>query len=300
MLPGSPGDSTGRMGIDRTKIALERMGLGRSPRRRGRSRRRCGRGWPASSACPACWRLRPARWRRSCCRHRASLRSNGACWLAILGADRIREDKYERAFHARGRSYHDLLRLRAGDLASAPDAVVYPRCERGGAERARLRLRTVRRRRAIRRRHQRGRRRDAAARQPQSGAFGRSLRHGSRGEHRCGVVHRDGRSRHRRTHFGEGAAGERVHARPFPAILRVLHARRLDRASRRGTDLQPLRQGGGLAGRRRTRDTARHAAQCGFPGIGRRASPDRSCRRLRGCVRHRYPRRPCGCIRCPR
>src|SRR5262249_15290204 len=38
----------------------------------------------------------------------------------------VREDKYERAFHARGRSYHDLLRLRAGDLSDAPDAVVYP------------------------------------------------------------------------------------------------------------------------------------------------------------------------------
>jgi alkyldihydroxyacetonephosphate synthase len=46
---------------------------------------------------------------------------------ALLGPDRVREDKYERAFHARGRSYQDLLRLRAGDLSDAPDAVVYPR-----------------------------------------------------------------------------------------------------------------------------------------------------------------------------
>ncbi|MGA7713365.1 MAG: FAD-binding oxidoreductase [Rhizomicrobium sp.] len=45
----------------------------------------------------------------------------------IVGADRVREDKYERAFHALGRSYYDLLRLRAGDLTSAPDAVIYPR-----------------------------------------------------------------------------------------------------------------------------------------------------------------------------
>ncbi|HEY1960962.1 MAG TPA: FAD-binding oxidoreductase [Rhizomicrobium sp.] len=45
----------------------------------------------------------------------------------LLDADRVREDKYERAFHARGQSYHDLLRLRAGDLSDAPDAVVYPR-----------------------------------------------------------------------------------------------------------------------------------------------------------------------------
>lgn len=45
----------------------------------------------------------------------------------IVGEDRVRDDKYERAFHARGRSYHDLLYLRAGDLAVAPDAVIYPR-----------------------------------------------------------------------------------------------------------------------------------------------------------------------------
>ncbi len=45
---------------------------------------------------------------------------------AVLGTDRVHEDNYERAFHARGKSYHDLLRLRAGDLSDAPDAVVYP------------------------------------------------------------------------------------------------------------------------------------------------------------------------------
>ena len=45
----------------------------------------------------------------------------------ILGAERVRDDTYERAFHARGRSYHDLIQLRAGDLAAVPDAVLYPR-----------------------------------------------------------------------------------------------------------------------------------------------------------------------------
>ncbi len=45
----------------------------------------------------------------------------------MLGQDRVRDDNYERAFHALGRSYHDLIRLRAGDLSSAPDAVLYPR-----------------------------------------------------------------------------------------------------------------------------------------------------------------------------
>ena len=50
-------------------------------------------------------------------------------FAAILGADRVRSDNYERAFHALGRSYYDLLRLRAGDLSVAPDAVLYPRGE---------------------------------------------------------------------------------------------------------------------------------------------------------------------------
>ncbi|HEV2562846.1 MAG TPA: FAD-binding oxidoreductase [Rhizomicrobium sp.] len=48
-------------------------------------------------------------------------------FVSLLGADRVRDDTYERAFHARGRSYHDILHLRAGDLSLAPDAVLYPR-----------------------------------------------------------------------------------------------------------------------------------------------------------------------------
>jgi alkyldihydroxyacetonephosphate synthase len=39
---------------------------------------------------------------------------------------KISTDAFERAMHARGRSYHDLLHLRAGNLEFAPDAVVYP------------------------------------------------------------------------------------------------------------------------------------------------------------------------------
>ena len=46
---------------------------------------------------------------------------------AIVGASQLRESSAERAFHARGRSYRDLLCLRAGDLSDAPDAVIYPR-----------------------------------------------------------------------------------------------------------------------------------------------------------------------------
>jgi alkyldihydroxyacetonephosphate synthase len=46
---------------------------------------------------------------------------------AIVGAEQARDDTLERAFHALGRSYHDLLRLRSGAIPSAPDLVVYPR-----------------------------------------------------------------------------------------------------------------------------------------------------------------------------
>jgi alkyldihydroxyacetonephosphate synthase len=50
--------------------------------------------------------------------------------VARTAADRVHTDAYERAFHAMGRSYHDLVRLRGGDLRSAPDAVVYPESAR--------------------------------------------------------------------------------------------------------------------------------------------------------------------------
>jgi alkyldihydroxyacetonephosphate synthase len=46
---------------------------------------------------------------------------------SIAGADQVRTGDHERAFHARGKSYHDLLHLRAGALDVVPDAVVYPR-----------------------------------------------------------------------------------------------------------------------------------------------------------------------------
>ncbi len=48
-------------------------------------------------------------------------------FIQAIGVDRVRDDTYERAFHALGDSYHDLLRLRSGDLSTAPDAVLYPR-----------------------------------------------------------------------------------------------------------------------------------------------------------------------------
>jgi alkyldihydroxyacetonephosphate synthase len=46
--------------------------------------------------------------------------------VAGIGGDNVREDAFERASHTRGKSYHDLLHLRAGRLDDAPDAVAYP------------------------------------------------------------------------------------------------------------------------------------------------------------------------------
>ncbi len=44
----------------------------------------------------------------------------------ITDTERVTTEPRERAYHARGRGYHDLLHLRAGKLGTAPDAVVYP------------------------------------------------------------------------------------------------------------------------------------------------------------------------------
>jgi len=46
--------------------------------------------------------------------------------VAAVGAEHVRDDRLARVSHAAGRGYHDLVRLRAGQLAGAPDAVVYP------------------------------------------------------------------------------------------------------------------------------------------------------------------------------
>ncbi|HLL87004.1 MAG TPA: FAD-binding protein, partial [Thermoleophilaceae bacterium] len=45
---------------------------------------------------------------------------------ALVGAQHVGEDRLARASHAAGKSYDDLVRLRAGDARTAPDAVVRP------------------------------------------------------------------------------------------------------------------------------------------------------------------------------
>ena len=50
-------------------------------------------------------------------------------FVALLGADRVRQSDEERVRHAGGRAAPDRLRLRTGDLSHAPDAVLYPRSQ---------------------------------------------------------------------------------------------------------------------------------------------------------------------------
>jgi alkyldihydroxyacetonephosphate synthase len=46
--------------------------------------------------------------------------------VAAVGGEHVRDDRETRIRHAVGRSYPDLVRIRAGDASSAPDAVVLP------------------------------------------------------------------------------------------------------------------------------------------------------------------------------
>ena len=45
---------------------------------------------------------------------------------AVVGDEHVRTDHETRVFHAAGKSYPDLVRLRSGDGSGAPDAVLYP------------------------------------------------------------------------------------------------------------------------------------------------------------------------------
>ncbi|MEM1348964.1 MAG: FAD-binding oxidoreductase [Myxococcota bacterium] len=54
--------------------------------------------------------------------------------VSALERARVRTDRFERLFHAVGKSYWDVLRLRRGDVPCAPDVVVYPQGEGEVAE----------------------------------------------------------------------------------------------------------------------------------------------------------------------
>ncbi len=49
-----------------------------------------------------------------------------AALVGAVGADAVRDDRLERVTHAAGKGYVDLVRMRAGEPAGAPDAIVLP------------------------------------------------------------------------------------------------------------------------------------------------------------------------------
>ena len=140
------------------------LGLGlRGPAARAR-RGRAGRG--RRSRAP---RLRPAdverpvRARgRASCRRRASSRPPRSAAIC-------RSDPYERAAHAYGKAYRDVVRAFRGRFDHPPDVVAHPRDE-GELERCSTGAPARRRGDPVRRRHERGRRRRAAVADGYAGA----------------------------------------------------------------------------------------------------------------------------------
>ena len=53
-------------------------------------------------------------------------RNTRAALEEIVGAGAVRDDRLERVAHAAGKGYVDLVRMRAGTPAGAPDAIVLP------------------------------------------------------------------------------------------------------------------------------------------------------------------------------
>ena len=45
----------------------------------------------------------------------------------LLGEQRVKVDRFERIFHAKGRGYCDLIKIRRGEISPIPDAVIYPK-----------------------------------------------------------------------------------------------------------------------------------------------------------------------------
>ena len=83
---------------------------------------------------------------------------------AAGGDARVSSTDEDRVRHAAGSGYPDLIRLRSGTLAEAPDAVLAPPDADAVAATLAACARGARRGRPLRRRHQRGRRRRAGPR----------------------------------------------------------------------------------------------------------------------------------------
>ena len=246
-------------------VGLGRPASGAGARRRGAMaalRSELGEAEPAQrvsrsrrSRCP----------RRVRCRRRSPRRS---------GAAAVLDGHEHRVRRAAGRGYPDLVRLRAGRLEEAPDAVVLPGsadevarvleiCAREGIARGPVRRRHERRR---RRRAAAGRLRAARSRLDLGGCAASSVDHRS-----LTATLGPGPAR---TRGRGGACGAGRHAGPLPAVVRVRDDRRLRgdplgraglerlRALRRARHLDRADRAGGDAADARDPAHRRRARRC--------------------------------------
>ena len=218
--------------------------------------------------------------------------------VRLLGPDSPRRPRGARAPRRRAAAIPDLVRLRTGDGAGAPDAVVFPGYRRRGARGAGAVRRRAGRRGALRRRHERGRRGRAAARRrsrrrdlarpPPAGPRARLDRTSLTARLEAGRLRPRCRGAARRA---------RRHARPLPAVLRVLDGRRLGRHALGRPGLHGLRADRRARRGADPRDPAPAApsrpATCPPRPPGRRLRELR--RRLGGHARRDHRRRRCGC-----
>ena len=211
---------------------------------RSREAARCSPNWADASAGTLDARRRAGRDRRH---PAASAEARaGAARAAARGVRRGRrvdESAHERVTHAVGRSLPDLLRLRRGELERVPEAVVAPADEGAVAARA-----------ADRRRRRSSRSFPSAEARASWAGWSHACGPGQAGalvarHHaprslrapRSGEPHGHLPGRHRRPGARSRPRGARLHARPLPAVLRALDARRLDRDAFRRAAVERLR-----------------------------------------------------------
>ena len=142
-------------------------------------------------------------------------------------------EHYDRAAHTYGKSYPGARARHRARLRERARRRRLPAQRSGSRRRARLGGRRRRDRHAVRRRVERVRRRRAEALQPQGRRHDRPARDGQGEGGRQNLARRADRRRHLRARARSAAQAARPHAAPFPAELRILDARRLDRDARR-------------------------------------------------------------------
>ena len=204
---------------------------------------------------------------------------------ACVGPGWVRGDDVTRISHSAGKSYLDLVRMRAGTPQGAVDARRLSREPRGGAGGARRVRRRARRGRAVRRRHEHRRGPRAAARRPGCGDRARPRARRGDPHRRWPLAHGQRRRRHARAGARGGARRARPHARPLPRQLRVRLGRRLRGDALGRTGLERVRAHRPGRPGRAARDPARRALLGGAPRERGGPGAARAARGLRGRAR---------------